>query len=105
MPVIRPSDSTAIKTDMRYDSVMEIAAWTQEYFHKSLSVSSVHPKIQVKALSCKQEAKYEYDPEALLSSLGQSSFKMLWDKVENCSVVRQIEISHSFWKQAPHPQD
>lgn len=38
--------------------------------------------MQFKALSCK-EVVCEHDPEALLSSLGQNSFKIDWGKVEN----------------------
>lgn len=45
----------------------------------------------------KKEATYEHDPTMLLSSLDQSSFKMDWEKMENCSVVRQTEIGHLFW--------
>lgn len=46
-------------------SVMEITAWTQEHFQKSLC----HPQIQVKALSCEEEALCEDDPGTQLSSL------------------------------------
>lgn len=35
-----------------------------------------NPQIQVKVLSCIEEAICEYSPETLPSSLGQSAFKM-----------------------------
>jgi len=38
--------------------------------------SLCHPQIQVKALTCQEEAICEHDPETLPSSLDQSSFKM-----------------------------
>lgn len=34
--------------------------------------SPTHPQLQVKPLSCKEDAICEHDPEILLSSLGQS---------------------------------
>ena len=47
--------------------------------------------MQVKALTCKEEATCEHDPESLLSSLGQRSFKVDLGKVENSSEVREIQ--------------
>jgi len=41
----------------KHDSVLEIMAWTQEHFQKSL------PQMQVKALSRKEEAICDHDPE------------------------------------------
>jgi len=38
--------------------------------------SLCHPQMQVKALSCKEEAVYEHGPETPPSSLGQNSFLM-----------------------------
>lgn len=54
--------------------------------------------MQVKALLCTEEAICEYDPETLLSSLGQRLLKMDWDKSEKCSVIRLIDIWNSLWK-------
>jgi len=48
----------------RHDYIMEISAWAQEYFQNSLC----HPQIQVKALSCTEEATREHDPETQPSS-------------------------------------
>jgi len=79
----------------RHDSFMETTAWAQEHFPKSLS----HLPRHVKALPCKDGAICEHDPEILPSSLNQSSSKMNWSIVENCSVVRQIKSLNSFWKQ------
>jgi len=55
----------------RPDSVLEIPAWAQE----SLSVNTA-TSTDVKAPSGREEAKCEHDPETLLCSLVQSSFKM-----------------------------
>lgn len=84
----------------RHDSVMDIAAWAQEYFRTSLSEHSLqcHPKKQGKALLCKEKAISENYPEIPSSSFCQSSFKMIWCEVENGSVVRRIKILHSFWQ-------
>lgn len=43
--------------------------------------------MQVKALSCSEEALCEHDPETLLSPLGQSLFKMYRGKVENTDTM------------------
>ena len=45
----------------RHVSVMEISAWDQEHSQKSFSVNTIHPsnlQMQVKALSCKEEATW-----------------------------------------------
>jgi len=49
----------------KYDSVLEITAWAQEHFQKSVCEHSspCHPQMQVKTLSCKEEATFNYDPE------------------------------------------
>ena len=51
---------------------------------------SANAQILIKALSCKEDAMCEHDPETLSSSLDRSSFKMYRGKVENCFVVRLI---------------
>ena len=61
--------------------------------------SPYNPQMQVKAVSCKEEAICEHDPEMLLSSVGQSLSEM-----ENCSVVRLIKISNSIWMPCPADQ-
>lgn len=43
------------------------------------------------ALSCKKEAISEHDPETLLLSVDQGSYKMDRGKMENCSVLRQTD--------------
>jgi len=71
--ILSPSGSTVLKT------VMEVTAWAQERFQKSLSLNTVHraiPKMQVKALSCEEEAICEHNPEILLFSLTQSLYNM-----------------------------
>ena len=83
----------------RRDSVMKITACSQEHFQKSFSVSTVHcdiNKCRLK-LSCKVAVICEHDPEMLLSSLGQSLFK-IDSKWKNCSMVRWIDIWHYFLK-------
>ena len=63
----------------RHHSVTEITAWAQELFQKSLSVNTDHcvmHKWSLKLYHAKKEAICEHDPESLLSSLNQSSFKM-----------------------------
>ena len=61
----------------RHDSVMEITAWVQKHFQKSVCEHSTqcNPQMQVKSLSCKKEAICEQDSETSPSSLSQSSFK------------------------------
>lgn len=54
--------------------------------------SQCHPKMEVNALSFKEEAICENDLENLLSSMDQSSFIMNTAKVENCYLVRQFKI-------------
>lgn len=78
----------------RNDSLKEIIAQAQEHFQTPISVNIFHHAfiMQVKALSCKRETICERDPEMLLPSLGQSSFKMDWGQVKNCSGVRRPEI-------------
>ena len=49
--------------------------------------------MHVKALSFKEEAICEHELEAALSIIIQ----MDWDKVGNCSVVRQINILDTIW--------
>ena len=49
-----------------------------------------------KALLCKEEAIFEYDPEVLLCPVGKDSFKVDSFKVEKCSMVRWVQIWHSF---------
>ena len=82
-PILDARDLRALRRHCiknRHDSVTEITAWA--HFRKSLSVNTVRYP-QIKALSCKEEAICEHDPETPSSSLGQSSFKMDWGKVEN----------------------
>jgi len=82
-PDLRALKPHCVKT--RHYSVLKITAWAQEPFQKSLSENTVHRvihKMQVKALSCKEEAIYEHNPEIQLSSVGQSSFRMDRGKVE-----------------------
>lgn len=79
----------------RSDSVVDITALAQKLFYKSLPVNTVHLKLY----HAKRSHIYKNHPETLLSScLGQNSFKIDWDKVRNCSVVRQIKIWKSVWK-------
>lgn len=68
-----------IKTGTSWGTLPEVTACG----HSSLC----HPQMQVKALSGR-EAICERDPETLLSSLGQSSFKMDSGQADNCSEVR-----------------
>ena len=79
----------------RHDSLLDITAWAQEHFQKSLSVKRV-PQMQVKVVSCKEEAQFEQDSETPPSSQDQSSSKMVCGKMENCFVV--IKILNLFWK-------
>lgn len=58
--------------------------------------SQWHPQMQVEALSCKEEAVCEHDPETPPPPAGQNSFKTDWGKVENCSVFRWIKTLNSF---------
>uniref|UniRef100_A0A8C4T9N4 Uncharacterized protein n=1 Tax=Erpetoichthys calabaricus TaxID=27687 RepID=A0A8C4T9N4_ERPCA len=53
---------------------MEITVWAKEHN------SPCHPQMQVKALSCKEEAICEHDLKTSLSSLGQSSLK--WTEIK-----------------------
>ncbi len=57
-----------------------------------------HLQMPTKALSCKKEAICEHGPEAPSCPVGQGSFKMDCFKVEKCSMVRRVQIWHSFWK-------
>ncbi len=43
-------------------------------------------------------SKYYYGPEAPSCPVSQGSFKMDCLKVEKCSMVRRVQISHSCWK-------
>lgn len=81
--IYSPTDSTALKIGM---------------ILKPLSVSTGHCVIHKCRLMHLFMQRGKHDPETLPSSLVQSSFKLDWGKVENCSVVRQTEISNSFWK-------
>ena len=58
-------------TNAALKTFLEITAWDQEHFQKSLSVNTFHPEM-VKALSRREEAICEHDPETLPSFLGQS---------------------------------
>ena len=95
--VLGTSGSTALKTGM-------VLNWTSLHRLRNTSknrcehCSLSHPQMQVKAVSCKEEARGEHDPEMPVSPLGKSSTKMVWGKMENCSVVRLIKIWNSFWK-------
>ncbi len=51
-----------------------------------------HLQMPTKALSCKKESICEHGPEALSCPVGQGSFKMDCFKVENCSMVRRVQI-------------
>ena len=54
--------------------------WFSEYFQKSLCVNTVHsavPNCKFKQYHAEEEAMYEYNPETLQSTLGQSSSKMV----------------------------
>lgn len=54
---------------------------------------------QFTVLSTKVKKKpCEHDPETLPSSLGLSSSKTYWGKVENWSEIRRIGNWNSFWK-------
>ncbi len=55
----------------RNATVMEITTWAQEYFQKTLSVNTIHPKNP----KSKKESISKHDPEAQAFSLGQGSFK------------------------------
>jgi len=55
-------------------------------------------QMQVKALPCKEKAYCGHSADVPLSSLGQSSFKLDWGKVENCALVREVEILCTLWK-------
>ena len=50
-----------------------------------------------KALSCREEAICEHDPESLPCSLGQSLFRTDWGKMEKCFGVKRIIILNFFW--------
>jgi len=52
--------NSALQKKNKHDSDMEITAWAQKDFQKSLSVSIYHPQMQIKALSCKEEATCEH---------------------------------------------
>ncbi len=56
-----------------------------------------HLQMPTKALSSKNEAICKNGPEAHLCPVGQGSFKMDCFKVEKCSMVRRVQIWHSFW--------
>ncbi len=80
----------------RHDSVIDITKWAQEYFQKPLSVNSIRHAIcrcQPKLYHAKKEAICEHGPEAPSCPVG--SFKMDGFKVEKCSMVRRVQISHS----------
>jgi len=62
---------------------MEITAWAQEHFQKSVSVN---------------KTPHQNDPDMLPSSPGLSSFEIDWGKVENCSVVKLIKYKIIFKK-------
>ena len=96
--IFEPSGATALKIDM-------ILYWTSlrglrntSRNHRLWTQFAVQFTHAVKAASCKEGAICEQDPEMPPSSLGQSSSKMVWGQVENCSVVRRINIFNSFWK-------
>lgn len=87
MPVtFGPSGSTALKTEIIV-SWKSLCGLTNSSRNHSLWT---HFTIQStdKALSCKLEAVHE----TLSSSLGQKSFKIIWSKVQSCSVVAWIQM-------------
>ncbi len=81
----------------RNATVMEITTWAQEYFQKTLSVKRIHRAICRCRLKLYRSKKKPYINishinKAQAFSLGQGSFKMDCGKVENCSVVRRINL-------------
>lgn len=57
---------------------------------RNLCVQGTRPKHTV--LDARDHGPSEHNPEMLPSSLGQSLFKMICCKLENCSVIIWIEI-------------
>lgn len=84
--IFGPSDGTALKQARVYTRNHCTSSGTLPLVTACGHSSLCHPQMQVKALSCR-EAICEHDPETLLSSLGQRSFKMGSDQAENCSEV------------------
>lgn len=89
-----PSGSTTFKTGM-------ILSWKS--LHGLVStVNTVHHALHKYRL----KLYHAHDTETLLSSLGQSSFKVDWGKGGNWSEGRWIEIWNSLWKTwTPSPVD
>lgn len=73
----------------------EITAWAQEYlkFHYLWTQFVCIPKMQVKAISCKVKAIYDYDPEMSPSSLGQSISKMVCGRVEKNALWLYLNLT------------
>ena len=78
----------------RQDSVMEITAWAQEHFQRSLPVNTAQRAVYKCRLKLHHTEKKPY------VNMVQKPCCFLWTqfhfkwKVENCSVVRLIQISH-----------
>jgi len=72
----------------RPDSVLEITAWAQEHFQKSLSVNTGHRNVH----KCRLELYHgEKKPNV---DMIQKYHSLVWTKADcRCSVVRQIKIS------------
>ncbi|MGL4878608.1 hypothetical protein [Paraclostridium dentum] len=71
-----------------HDSLLDITAWAQEHFQKSLSVNTVRCAIQKCQIKLYHAKKKPYLNTMQSHCLGQSSFKTVRGKMENCSVVR-----------------
>lgn len=57
-----------------------------------------HSQIQVKAVSCEEEATCVHGPQASLPSQSQSSFKMGWGKCQSAVWADKSKFEHSVWK-------
>ncbi len=81
--VFRPSDDTA--SLIRYDSVIDITEWAQEYFQKPLSINTIRRAI------CKCQLKLYHTKRKPYVNIAQKHSRVMWAKVH-------FKLTVSKWK-------
>ncbi len=82
----------------RHESVIDITKWAQEYFQKPLSVNTICRAI------CRCQLKLYHAKRKEYVNMVQKRSRVLWAKarlkwtVSKCSMVRRVQIWHSWWK-------